>query len=301
MLEILVEDFLDGFSLQVRAGGEHIEGVLLDIDTDDLRELTCSLLVLRRAGRRAEEQGVGDDRRHQKTGRRTIDLYAALTVHHRDDRRAAAERLVSEVYRGHGLHGTDLMVIDDLEDVSRLDALDRLSGFVMIHEDDLLAMISEEISAGNHAEVGTVLTEDREITVTLVRHDVMDIIHEIVLGEGDNIILRHEVVDRHRLVDESRCGIGVVAGDHDDHAVLLGQCLDGRRNIGALTDDDAVGTVIHRRELILRTVSEEDDVVLLDIVGHHLRVCGCNQHLTLGAEALDITGNDGRLQCFLDI
>lgn len=80
----------------------------------------------------------------------------------------------------------------------------------------------------------------------LRNHDIADVVDEILLLEGNDVVGLHEIADRHRLVDETRRCVGIIRGDHDDHAVLLCEIFDCRGNIGTLTDDNAVGPVVHR-------------------------------------------------------
>ena len=63
-----------------------------------------------------------------------------LLVHLVDDSRGAAEGLVSEEYRGHGLNSSETMVVDDLADIGALHALYGLALLVVVHKDDTLSL-----------------------------------------------------------------------------------------------------------------------------------------------------------------
>ena len=132
--------------------------------------------------------------------------------------------------------------------------------------------------------------------MSLGSHDLSQFIHEIIFCKCYQIVCGHKVAYGHGLVDKSRCGIGIIACYHDDHAVCFGQALYGGGNIGTLTDDDTVCTVVHGGKLVLRTVSEDNDIVLFYIVGHHLGVCGCDDDLALFTASRNITGYGGCFQ-----
>ena len=63
-----------------------------------------------------------------------------LLIHLVDDGRSAAEGLVSEEYRGHGLNSSETMVVDDLADIGALHALYGLALLVVVHKDDTLSL-----------------------------------------------------------------------------------------------------------------------------------------------------------------
>ena len=65
----------------------------------------------------------------------------------------AADRLVAEKYRGDGLDSSQFMMVDDLLDICVFQTVYRLVFLVVVYQDDLLALCTQQISAGDHTEV----------------------------------------------------------------------------------------------------------------------------------------------------
>ena len=113
------------------------------------------------------------------------------------------------------------MVVNDLLDVCVLQTIYGLILLIVIYQDDLLSLCTKQISAGDHAQVLTVLVQNREITMTLACHNFFHIIDAIAVLEGDEVLGLHEMTDRHTLVDETGSSIRVVRSGHDRAAMLL--------------------------------------------------------------------------------
>ena len=135
----------------------------------------------------------------------------------------------------------------------------------------------------------------------LVRHNLFNIIDIVVFPKAENPFLGHEKINRNGLVNETCCRIGIIRGHHNNHAVMFRKIPNRRGNIGALTDDDAIRPVIQSRELTLRTISQNHDVMRLNIVVHHLRIRCRNHNLSFFTKALNISRNTGSFQCFQNI
>ena len=95
------------------------------------------------------------------------------------------------------------MMVDDLTDIGALHTFYRLTLLIVVHKDDALSPLHLEVTSGNHTDILSIRIQDREITVSLARHDLADIVEIIFLGELDDILFRHEIADRHGLVDQT--------------------------------------------------------------------------------------------------
>ena len=62
--------------------------------------------------------------------------------------------------------------------------------------------------------------------MSLARHDLADIVEIIFLGELDDILFRHEIADRHGLVDQTGGRVCVIRCRDDRAAALLCQFAD---------------------------------------------------------------------------
>ena len=48
------------------------------------------------------------------------------------------------------------------------------------------------------------------MTETLACHHILNIIDEIICIEGDQLLSLHEIADRHTLVNETGCRVGII-------------------------------------------------------------------------------------------
>ena len=104
--------------------------------------------------------------------------------------------------------------------------------------------------------------------MSLACHDLTDIVKIIFLREVDDILLCHKVTDRHGLVDQTGRRVRVIRCGDDCAAALLCQLADREGHTCALADDNTARFHLDRAKLGLIAVSENDKVILLDIVLH---------------------------------
>ena len=192
-------------------------------------------------------------------------------------------------------------MVDDLPDIRRLNALDGLGPLVVIHQDDMFSLGSQQVPAGDHAQIFSVRIQDREITVTLVGHDVPNIIDGILIGETDDIFHGHKIADGHGLVDQSCRGVCIIGrGDHRA-APFLGQLPDGQGNTRALADNDAACLHLNGAELGFVPVSQDHQVMLFNIILHQIRICGGDQDLSLIKICIRVSHHNAALQGIQDV
>ena len=132
--------------------------------------------------------------------------------------------------------------------------------------------------------------------MTFACHNLFHIIDAVAVLKGDQVLGLHEMANRHTLVDETCCGVSIVRSSHNGAAMLLSQLADGHGNGRALADDDAVCLHLDGAQLGLVTVSQDNQVMLGNVVLHHVRVCCCNQNLTLIKVIILIAHNHSALQ-----
>ncbi len=222
-LEILVENLLVALSGKVRAGFKDAIGQVLNLHARDGSEGMPRFHVKFRAGWRPEHEGIGNDGGKHKACNLPRDLYIILEEHAIDDGGRAPEGLVAKVDRLDGFQRADPVVVDDLEDVGFVNALHGLTLLIVVHENQLLPLHIEEVPAGKHAHVVAVPVEDREVPVADFRHPLPHVVHRIVEFEGLEALLRHEILDRHGLVDEAGHREGVILRGNED--AVDGGCL----------------------------------------------------------------------------
>ena len=137
--------------------------------------------------------------------------------------------------------------------------------------------------------------------MSLARHDLADIVEVIFLGEFDDILLRHKVADRHGLVDQTGCCVGVIRCRNDCTAALLRQFADRKGYTCALADDNAACFHLDGAKLGLITVSEDDQVMFLDVVLHQIRVGSRDQDFSAVKICLRISDYHASFQSIKDV
>ena len=137
--------------------------------------------------------------------------------------------------------------------------------------------------------------------MTLACHNLFHIIDAVAVLKGDKVLGLHEVTDRHTLVDETCCSVSIVRSSHNGAAVLLSQLTDGHGNCGALTDNDTVCLHLDGTQLGLVAVAQDNQIMLGNVVLHHVRVCCRNQNFTLIEVIVLIAHNHSALQSLQNV
>ena len=139
------------------------------------------------------------------------------------------------------------------------------------------------------------------MTETLACHHILNIIDEIICIEGDQLLSLHEIADRHTLVNETGCRVGIIRSCDDGTAALLCQFFDRHGNASALTHDDTACTHLDRAQLRLIAVAEDNQVVLFNIIFHHIRISCRNQDFSFIKVLFLIANKNRALQGLDDI
>ncbi|MPN56081.1 hypothetical protein SDC9_203767 [bioreactor metagenome] len=106
-------------------------------------------------------------------------------VHLGYDGASAAYRLNPQIKRCGRLDFSDAVVVDNLDNFSLLHTADRLPAFVVVNEDNLFAVIVQQITFGNGGENHTVFRDDWKPCMIRGQHIFFDIIDCFV---GDKVL-----------------------------------------------------------------------------------------------------------------
>ena len=176
-----------------------------------------------------------------------------------------------------------------------------LSRFVVIHQDHGASAHAQQVSSGDHAHVAVVAVDDREITVAFLRHNVPDLFSKVIQVKRGQVLLAHEELHRHALVDQPRHLVGVHRRHDDARPMLLREQLDGLGDRRAEADHNTARVHLDRAPLGLVAVPENDHIVLVDVVFHHVRVRGRDHDLALVKECLRVADHHLGVQGIEDV
>src|SRR5699024_265635 len=98
--------------------------------------------------------------------------------------------------------------------------------------------------------------------------------------ERAQMFFGHKIFDRNTLIDQTGGRKGVMRRT-DNHYISLGcQLPDRLRYLRSLADDKAACIHFYRTKLRLVPVSNDDKIVFIDKILHHIRNGGCDNHLS---------------------
>ncbi len=137
--------------------------------------------------------------------------------------------------------------------------------------------------------------------MALAGHDLPDVVYIVFQIKGDQILGLHKEADRHTLVDKPGHRIGIIGGGNDGTAVLLGQLPDGKGYGGAFADDDTACIHLDGAELGFIAVSQNDQIVLIDILLHKVRVGGSDEYFSLFKEGIAASHHKSAFQGVDDV
>ena len=173
------------------------------------------------------------------------------------------------------------MVVNNLHDLCIFNPGYCLVLFIVIHQHNPLSLGSQQVSSGNHTQITSILIQNREIPVTFIRHNVPDLVNIIITLKGNQVLSRHKIADGHALVNETGRRIGIIGCGNDRTAPLLSNLFDGHRHSGSLADNDAVCTHFNGAQLGFIPVSQDHQIMGLNVKLHQIRVRCRDQHLSL--------------------
>jgi len=137
--------------------------------------------------------------------------------------------------------------------------------------------------------------------VALACHHIPDIVDKIVGSKGNQVILCHKVADGHTLVNQAGRCVGIVGRGEHGASPLLGQLFNGHGHARSLADNNAAGFHLNGAQLGFIAVSQNHQIVLLNVILHHVRIGGCYQHLSLIKVGVLIAYHQSSLQSLQNI
>ena len=301
LLEILMQDLVRRLISKRGSRTEHLLCVISGVHARDLCERKTSDLVARRAGRRAEQQRVGDDGRHHKACDLLRDLDPVLMEHGIEDRAGAADRLPAEIDRIDRLDRTDSMVIDDLKDLGLLQIIHRLRNFRVVDQDDLLLLCVQKILGSDHADILVLVIQDRIRAMAELAHRLADIVNKVIQMEGDQSVLLHEELGRDRLIDQTGYRVCVEFRADNDALFVLCRHADDLGDLFGQTAHDRAGSHLDRCELRVHAVAQDDQILRLHISGEALRRGSSDNNTAFREDVLLISDHDVTVDRLRDI
>ena len=117
-------------------------------------------------------------------------------------------------------------MIDNLENICILNSIYCLRTLIVINKNNAFSSCAEKISTRDHSLILSIFIKDREITVTLACHHFLDFVNVIGILKCDQVLRFHEIADRHTLVDETGCRVGVISRRNHSTTALLSKLAD---------------------------------------------------------------------------
>ena len=257
-LEVGAEHILGVAAGQVGARFKHLLSVGGNVLARQRGQRLGSGLILRGRGGGAEHQRVGQNGRQQQARDLFRGGHALLAEHLVQNGGCAAHRHIAEVDRPGSLQIADAVMVDDLQNIGFFQAVHSLLAFVVVHQNQLLAVQVQQVTAADHAAVLAVLVQNREVAVAHAGHDLAGVLNGRVYAEFQKLLSAHKVAHRRGGGDEPRGSVGVVGGGQDGAALLLGAGHDGAGHCRAAADDDGPGTAVDGAHLRLVPVGDQD-------------------------------------------
>lgn len=221
------------------------------------------------------------------------DVDAAALEHVGHDGGGRADGFLPDIDGGPGGESAETVMVDDFENLGLFDAFDGLGPFVVVDEDDLLALGLEHHAAVDDAFVASFL-EDGVADVFGVDDLLFDILQQVGGVEGYDVA-GHEEAHGNALVDHARRGIGVVGRGDDEAAVGFCCSLDGGGNGRVAREDETDTARLQQSELDIFPVPEDDEVAGGDVGGECGGLGGADFDFAV-EKARGIAGDEGAFE-----
>ena len=154
-------------------------------------------------------------------------------------------------------------MVDDPHQFGLLEPGNGLTHFIVIHQDQALAVGPQQMEASQGADYLSVIVQYGIAAVAALEHGILHIIDEIIQLEGDQFIRLGNPADRRGLIQETRGAPGVIR--RGDDAGVRGDAVELFRQI-ALAQDDAVDLESQGFFHHILLLSAEDDGFGADVV-----------------------------------
>src|SRR5450756_1689693 len=129
---------------------KQLEAICFRVDANGRRQSPHGADVLWRGCREVEVHRVRENARYQEPGHRLRHVHSVLRTQLSNNRARAPDRLVVEVDGAERGDVADTVMIDDLEDIGLLHAIDSLQCLIVVHENNLFARKPDEVGTGHY-------------------------------------------------------------------------------------------------------------------------------------------------------
>ncbi len=192
-------------------------------------------------------------------------------------------------------------MIDDLQYIRLLDIQNRLRFFIMINEDQILTRSADQIPARYGSDILFLLIKNRIVAVAAVLHDTFNIIDFIRAVEDDQVVpLSHQELNRDGLIDQPCDRIGIMRAGNDGAPVSLGQLQNRRTHGSPETYHHTAHLQIKTAELVVRAVADDNQIILLNILPHHVRMKCADDDTALRKIPAAVADKNLAVQCIGD-
>ena len=131
--------------------------------------------------------------------------------------------------------------------------------------------------------------------MSVLNHHILDIVRKVVGLKGYQIVLLHNVFYGDTLVDES-CHCKSIQGRADDHAVIFHGCiLDIIRHLSTVADNDAAHVLADGTQMVLVSVTQDHQVVLLQKFSQLIRMGRADNHFSPDKISMGISRYHGTI------
>ena len=181
------------------------------------------------------------------------------------------------------------MMVNNFQHLSVFDVIHRLALFIVIHENQLLFLDSQEITPGNRSLIKAVFVQHRKGPVSGVCHYFLDAFRVIFRFKGNQIFLFHDVAERNTLIDQPRHRKGVVRRADDHASVALGNGSDTGAYSRVDTDNHTSRALFGRPQMVFVTISQKDEIPRFQIGFHFIRMGRSNDYFALAEDSILIS------------
>ena len=188
------------------------------------------------------------------------------------------------------------MVVDDFLNIGGFHPVYRLALFIMIDQNQLFPLRTEEISSGNHACIIPIFIQNGKIAITHLRHDILNVLNVIIHTEVNQPVSLHKVMNGYRLIDQPCNRIGVIRRPNNSGAVLLCHFLNGICHLRISADHEEGSIQFDCTKLRLIAISYQNNVSGFKKILQHFRAACRNQNLSLLDAAFFRTHNHLAIQ-----
>ena len=171
-------------------------------------------------------------------------------------------------------------MVNNLKNLRIFYVIHSLVFLIMVHQNNLLFAHSHKIPPGNRSDTFSLFADYRKRPVAVFHHLIFNIIGIIFCTECNQIVFSHNIAYRNALIDHSGRSIGIQRTG-DEHASVLGcQTFHFITYAGPQTNDHTADAPLDHKLLVFLSVCHNNQVMVLDMFLHKLRMSRPDNHFT---------------------